>query len=103
MSCAGSPRVGFWETVPLPPGKRSRAIQSAANQDAAVLAIFRRNGGRPLSPSRVCEIGRRHGRFWLLTSVRRSITHLTGQKLLAKLSATREGPHGAPEHLWGLR
>lgn len=98
-----SAAVGYWDTVPLPPGQRARAIQSAANQDAAVLAIYRRNRGRPLSPSRVWQIGRQHGRFWLLTSVRRSMTHLTDQKLLAKLSATREGLHGAPEHLWGLR
>ena len=78
-------------------------MRTAEQQDEAVLAIFR-NAQRPLSPSEVHAIGERHGRRWLLTSVRRSITNLADPKcgVLVHLLATQAGPHGRPERLWAL-
>lgn len=74
----------------------------AAMQDEAVLAIFRSRAVTALSPSEVHAIGERLGRRWLLTSVRRSITNLTDDKVLHRHDVLRVGPHGKPEHLWQL-
>lgn len=93
---------GFWQTVPMPPQQRAEAVRAAASQDAAVIAIFRANPGKALSPSRVFAIGQADGRRWLLTSVRRSITNLATANVLAKTSVIREGLYSRPEHCWVL-
>lgn len=96
------PRVPYWPTTPLTREQMAGAIAIASQQDEAVLAIFRAHRG-PLAPSQVHAIGVEHGRRWLLTSVRRSITNLTTQaKVLASTGELRDGPHGRPEHLWEL-
>jgi hypothetical protein len=97
------PRTPYWPTTPLSPTQLAGAMRQAELQDEAVLAIFRAQQC-PLSPSQVHAIGLEHGRQWLITSVRRSITNLADPKcgVLVHLRETRLGPHGKPEGLWCL-
>ena len=95
-------RRAYYPTTPLTAAQMAEAIAAAEQQDAAVVAIFRRHAGQMLTPSRVWEIGRAHGSRWLLTSVRRSITTLTDDGVLAKTNVTVMGPHGRPECCWSL-
>ena len=91
----------YWPTTPLTRDELVGAMRVAEQQDEAVLAIFRAASGA-LSPSQVWQQGLDHGRKWLLTSVRRSITNLTTAGVLVRLCATRQGPYGKPEHCWAL-
>ena len=95
------PQVPYWNTTPMTVTELAAALRVAEQQDEAVLAIFRAAPG-PVSPSQVWNQGLAHGRKWLLTSVRRSITNLTNANVLVKLSGTRMGPFGAKEGLWAL-
>lgn len=97
------PQRPYWPTTPISRDQLAGAMRLAEQQDEAVLAIFR-SEQRPLSPSQVWQIGRDHGRQWLLTSVRRSITNLADPKcgVLVRLNETRQGPYSRPEHLWCL-
>lgn len=95
------PQHPYWPTTPITRDELAGAMRVAEQQDEAVLAIFRASRG-PLSPSQVWQQGIDHGRKWLLTSVRRSITNLTGEFVLVKLAGTRMGPFGAKEGLWAL-
>ena len=95
-------RRTYYPTTPLTAAQMAEAIATAEQQDAAVVAIFRRHAGQMLTPSRVWEIGRAHGSRWLLTSVRRSITTLTDDGVLVKTPVTAIGPYGRPEHAWRL-
>lgn len=97
------PQRPYWPTTPLSAEQLAGAMRSAEQQDEAVLAVFR-EAQRPLSPSQVWQVGIDHGRRWLLTSVRRSITNLADPKcgVLVKLHQSRPGPYGKPEGLWVL-
>lgn len=98
----GKRRGAFYVTTPLTADQFGAAMNAAANQDAAVLAIFRRHHGQPMTPSRVHAITTGAGKRWPITSVRRSITTLAKDGLLAKTDATVIGPQGSPEHAWKL-
>ena len=98
---ARRPQTPYWNTTPLSRDELAGAMRVAEQQDEAVLAIFRAASG-PLAPSQVWQQGVAHGRQWLLTSVRRSITNLTNANVLVRLSVTRKGMHGRPEHCWAL-
>lgn len=97
------PQTPYWSTTPLTRDQLVGAMCVAEHQDELVLAIYRAEQ-RPLSPSQVHAIGLEHGRRWLLTSVRRSITNLADPAcgVLVHLHGTRMGPHGRPEGLWSL-
>lgn len=97
------PQRPYYPTTPISREQLAGAMRVAEQQDEAVLAIFRAEQ-RALSPSEVHAIGERHGRKWLITSVRRSITNLADPKcgVLVHLAATRMGPWGKPEGLWSL-
>lgn len=74
----------------------------AIKQEAAVLALFRLLRF-PMAPSEVCEqVNRIHGKGWLLTSIRRSMTNLADEGLLVKTGRKRMGPFGRPEYYWKL-
>lgn len=71
----------------------------ARRQDGAVLAFFRARPGERFTPSRVHE----YFPQWPLTSIRRSLTNLTGRGLLTHHKADRRpGPLGAKESTWSL-
>lgn len=74
----------------------------AIKQEAAVLALFRRER-LAMAPSEVCEqVNRIHGEGWLLTSIRRAMTNLADEGLLVKTGRKRTGPFGRPEYYWQL-
>lgn len=98
-----SAQLDFFDTTRLSPSELRDATAVARDQNAKVLAIFRRMR-RPLSPSQVWRIGCDEGEAWLLTSVRRSMTVLThgAAPALVKLETKREGVYGRPEYMWSL-
>lgn len=78
------------------------AVQQAGNQDAVVMAIYRAANG-PLSASQVWRECERQGRYWPVTSVRRSISNLSNAGALVHLQeATRPGLYGRAETLYSL-
>lgn len=97
------PQRPYFATTPLTQLQLAGAMRQAEQQDEAVLAIFR-SAQCPLSPSQVHAIGIEHGRRWLITSVRRSITNLADPQcgVLVRLNETVQGPWSRPEHLWAL-
>lgn len=97
------PQHPYWPTTPLSRDQLVGAMRVAEQHDEAVIAIYRAAHG-PLSPSQVWQQGIDHGRKWLLTSVRRSITNLADPKagVLVRLHGHRMGMHGRPEGLWAL-
>ena len=97
------PQRPYHATTPLTQQQLAGAMRTAEQQDEAVLAIFRATQ-QPMAPSQVWQVGIDHGRRWLLTSVRRSITNLADPKcaVLVKLARFRPGPHGRNEGLWAL-
>jgi hypothetical protein len=101
ITCHYRPRTPYWPTTPLTLEQMAGALRLAEQQDEAVLAIFRALDSR-LAPSAVHRIGVANGRQWLLTSVRRSMTNLANAGPLVRLTDTRMGPYGRPEHLWAL-
>lgn len=69
----------------------------AANQDQAVLSMFRAEK-RPMSASEVHSlIGFTE---WPLTSIRRSMSNLAKAGKLEKMKETKEGAYGRPEHYY---
>ena len=95
-------RGGYYVTTPLLPDQFTGALQAAANQEEAVMAIFRRHASSGVTPSRVHAITTGAGKRWPVTSIRRAITTLTKDGLLEKTAATAIGAEGKPEHLWRL-
>ena len=98
------PQRPYHATTPLTQQQLAGAMRTAEQQDEAVLAIFRATQ-QPMAPSQVWQVGIDHGRRWLLTSVRRSITNLADEncRVLVKLQGqSRPGPYGKPEGLWCL-
>ena len=102
LTFARRPQMPYWPTTPLTREQLAGAIKIAEQQDEAVLAIFRGHHGQSLAPSQVWQIGLNGGRYWLLTSVRRSITNLTNAGVLQRVPGTHAGPYGRPEHVWQL-
>lgn len=67
-----------------------------------VLAFFKANKDKSFTPIEVDEAINGNERVMLLTSVRRSITMLTGQGKLIKLAKTNQKmeKHGSPNYRW---
>ena len=95
-------RGGYYVTTPLRPDQFADALRAAANQEEAILAIFRRYPDSALTPSRVHAITAGQGKRWPITSIRARITTLEQDGLLVKTDRTAIGPEGKPEHLWRL-
>lgn len=95
-------RGSYYVTTPLSADQFASAVQSAANQEEAILAIFRVFPGSALAPSRVHAMTTAYGKRWPPTSIRARITTLTKDGYLVKTDRTAMGPEGKPEHLWEL-
>lgn len=98
----GCAKVAYWPTTPLSREQMLDAIGVTAQQDAAVMAIFRHYAAKELAPSQVWRTGTEGGRKWLVTSVRRAINTLTNCGALVRGERIHEGPNGRPEHTWRL-
>lgn len=100
--------MSYHQTTPLDPHSLRAAVVQAANQEAAVLAIFQRLR-RALTPSDVWAITAKARKdaglpLWPLTSIRRALTDLADERRkLVKTTNLRMGPLGRPEHHWSLR
>lgn len=94
-------RASFYNTTGLDGADLHGAVLAARSQDAAVLAIFEGHGD-PMSASDVWQFGRSSGRYWLLTSVRRSISNLSAGDgaPLSRTDDMKEGIYGSRERLW---
>ena len=90
----------FFNTNKLTEAALATAKAEAKQQQDRVLAIFSTRPGEALGPSAAWKLGGES--TWLLTSVRRAITVLTGLGLLVKLPDTVPGHYGKPEHQWRL-
>ena len=97
--CFDAPKQSYFQTTRLTVDELDAAIEAAEQQDIAVLAIFRAHVS--LSPSRCWEIYSRR-RQAPLTSIRRSITVLTGAGALTKTDNQAPGLYGKAEHVWRL-
>jgi predicted transcriptional regulator len=94
--------MGHFNTTHEVGAVRAAYQSQAIKQEAAVLALFRRER-LAMTPSEVCEaLNRTHGKGWLLTSIRRSMSNLTDEGLLEKTGRKRMGPHGRFEYYWEL-
>ena len=93
-------RKAFYDTTRIPFPELVAAVRRAEFQDDAVLAVYRVH--MVLAPSRAQQILDASGARMLITSVRRSISTLTGAGALRKLDTTVPGPYGMAEHLWEL-
>lgn len=93
-------RGSYYVTTRMTLADGFQAVQSAAKQDEAILALYRSRGA--LSPSDVLALCESAGKRWPLTSIRRAITTLTTDGLLIQLEAQKRGPYNKPEHLWIL-
>lgn len=88
----------YFKTTAIDAVSLREAVATAERQDEAVLAILL-DHKTAMPPSRVHALGQQHGRKWLLTSVRRSMSNLAKSHLLRKEGVV-PGPHGRPEHTW---
>lgn len=73
--------------------------------EVEILGLFRRIAARrkppELTPSMVHQrLWYNSGREYPITSVRRAMTVLTKKKSLQKLTKSKTGPYGKPEHFW---
>lgn len=72
---------------------------AAKKQEDVVLAVFRRQPSRELSPEDVHRMALHDAP---LTSVRRAITNLTRKGLLVRTEGSRAGNYGRQVGLWRL-
>lgn len=90
--------LAYYDSTHLPPADLVSAQRAAKGQEAAVLAVYRANGGM-LSPSQVLALS---GLRAPLTSIRRAITNLTTDGHLVKTDLQVIGPFNRPEYCWQL-
>lgn len=97
-----APAPRFYNTTRLAADQLTVAIAAAKQQDDAVLLLFRAYG--QLSPSQAWQhyVERTGKRNTPITSIRRSITGLTKDKVLRKTKDQVDGPYGKPEYRWEL-
>lgn len=92
------PKAEFYNTIHLQGPELAAAKAQTADQDSRVLEIFRKGG--KLTPVDAWEAYCRDFPAPPLTSIRRSITVLTGQGKLQKLAEMKMGKFGKPNYLW---
>jgi len=91
----------YYNTTRLTGEKLAQALHSAENQEQFILAIFHKL--RSASPFSVDVECRAYGKYWPITSVRRSITNLTNAGKLDKTTRTVLGEYGRPEYVWEIK
>jgi hypothetical protein len=86
---------------------KSHSNEDQKGIELEILGLFRQVAARrntpELTPSMVHQrLWYTKGREYPITSVRRALTVLTTKGSLQKLSKTKTGPYGKPEHFWKL-
>lgn len=96
----------FYNTISLKGEKLLVANAKAMYQADLILEIYRSNPDKLISPSQILYIvKRKYSLHWPITSCRRAITDLSGDKYskaLTKTSVMVTGDFGQPEHQWIL-
>ncbi len=96
----------FYNTISLAGEKLVVANVKAMYQADLILEIYKANPDKLISPSQILYIvKRKYGLHWPITSCRRAITDLSGDKYskaLTKTSVMVTGDYGQPEHQWML-
>jgi len=93
-------RPSFFNTIHLPEPDLKAAKAQTGLQDQRVMAIFREKG--KLTPVEAWEAYCQAFPACPLTSIRRSITVLTGRGLLRKLPEMKAGRFGKPNYVWSV-
>lgn len=89
--------MSYYNTTNLSGEQLANAVVTAEHQDDAVLVLMQSG---VWSPSQVWDYGRRAGRNWLLTSVRRSMSSLEKAGTLKKTGLMHDGLYGRKENTW---
>ena len=93
----------FFNTLRFDGADLERENARAAKQEELVLAIFKANPGREISPSQLHFIfGKKYHLNPPLTSIRRCLTNLTGRMELNKTDTMVQGSYHLKEHCWKL-
>ena len=93
----------FFNTLRFDGAELERENARAAKQEELVLAIFKANPGREISPSQLHQVFMK--KYHLnppLTSIRRCLTNLTGRMELTKTDTKVQGLFHLSEHCWRL-
>jgi len=96
----------FFNTINFSGTDLEKQNAKAAKQEYLILALFKANPDKKLSPSQVHTIlGKKYNLYPPITSIRRAITNLTGRLELIKMSKEDmiTGPFSLPENTWKLR
>ena len=95
--------TSFFNTLNFQGAELERENARAAKQEELVLAIFKANPGREISPSQLHQVFMK--KYHLnppLTSIRRCLTNLTGRMELTKTDTKVQGLFHLSEHCWKL-
>lgn len=96
-----TPRIiSYHNTVPISGPELKEANENASNQEYEVLELFKRL--KTATPWQIEARLNAGGKKWPITSVRRSITNLTGQSKLRKTGQKKVGPFGHIENVWEI-
>jgi len=91
----------FFNTISFSGKDLEKQNAKAAKQEDLILALFKANPDKKLSPSQVHTIlGRKYQIYPPITSIRRAITNLTGRLELIKTDDMVPGLYQLPEHTW---
>ena len=91
----------FFNTINFSGKELEKANAKAAKQEDLILALFKANPDKKLSPSQVHTIfGRKYQLYPPITSIRRAMTNLTGRLELIKTDEMIPGLYQLPEHTW---
>ena len=96
------PSGGYFNTTELADEEVIEARAITCQQELAIVAIFRADPHRFLTPWMVLERLEQAGSAMLITSVRRSMTNLTTQGFLVRTQIKMPGPYGKPSFCWRL-
>lgn len=80
-----------------------KATEQARNQTELVLGIFKEYPTADFTPWEVLRLASHRGHKMMITSVRRSITNLTGTGELIKTGIKRIGDQKASNYTWKLK
>lgn len=94
---------GFYNTLDYSGEELKRENARALAQEELILALFKANPDKKLSPSNLHQVFiKKYNLNPPLTSIRRGLTNLTIDEKLIKLPDMVPGLFHLPEHLWML-
>lgn len=95
--------TNWYNTINFSGEDLKRENAKAKKQEELILALFKANPDKKLSPSQVHTIvGRKYQIYPPITSIRRALTNLTGRLELIKTDEMIPGLYHLPEHTWKL-